>query len=274
MDDPNLLQIDAFADGPFTGNPAAVVLDSSGATDSWMQSFAGEMNLAETAFLEKRDSHWQIRWFTPAVEVDLCGHATLAAAHALWETGRASPEETIRFESRSGTLEATRAQSLIWLDFPAEPVDEITDAAERATLLEALGLGPDQAPFAGRNRFDALVHLADAAGIPTVEPDFAAIARLPFRGIILTAAAPEEHPCDFLSRFFAPATGIDEDPVTGSAHCALAPFWSQRLGENELTGYQASPRGGQVRTRYASPRVSLGGKAVTVFRGRIAIATE
>jgi PhzF family phenazine biosynthesis protein len=272
MEHPNLLHIDAFAESPFTGNPAAVVLDANGAPGSWMQAFAAEMNLSETAFLERCGARWRIRWFTPALEVDLCGHATLAAAHALWECGRVAPGETIRFESRGGPLEAAREGALIWLDFPAQPADAPIAPPERRALLDALGLEEEEICHAARNAFDALVHLADPARLAGIAPDFQALARLPCRGTILTAAGrPGGRDCDFLSRFFAPAAGINEDPVTGSAHCALSPYWSALLGREQLTGYQASARGGFVHTRLAPPRVRLGGRAVTVFRARTSL---
>lgn len=261
-----LLQIDAFAAGPFTGNPAAVCLLSAARDAAWMQAVAAEMNLAETAFLVPRatDDGWDLRWFTPTIEVDLCGHATLASAHALWQTGRLADDAVARFHSRSGVLTAARHGDTIELDFPAEPASE---APAPAGMVEALGLTP---LWVGRNRMDVLVQLARESDVRALAPDVAALAHIPARGIIVTSvasAASGEY--DFVSRFFAPAAGVPEDPVTGSAHCCLAPFWAERLGRMEMTGWQASRRGGAVRVRAAGERVKLGGRAVTVLRGEL-----
>lgn len=238
-----------------------------------MQLVAREMNLSETAFLEERGGDWHIRWFTPAGEVDLCGHATLASAHALWESGRIPGSEPIRFHSRGGPLSATRDDTLIWLDFPARPVDELGAGDEtRTAILDALAGGGDCAgsvSFVGSNGMDAFVQFKDGRDVLDFQPDFPRIAALPFRGLILTARPPEAADHHFVSRFFAPKAGVNEDPVTGSAHCALGPFWSNLLGEEALTGYQASPRGGTVETRIKGARVLLGGKAVTILRGTL-----
>jgi PhzF family phenazine biosynthesis protein len=257
-----LLQIDAFTDRAFAGNPAAVCFLSSPRDDGWMQSVAAEMNLAETAFLVPRaDGEWDLRWFTPTTEVDLCGHATLASAHALWETGRLAPAAVARFHTRSGVLTAERRGDAIELDFPSEPpaAAPIPDG-----LAAALGATP---AWVGRNRMDVLVELASEREVRALAPDLAALAAHPVRGIIVTAPGSDGY--DFVSRFFAPAAGVPEDPVTGSAHCALAPFWAERLGRNEMTGWQASRRGGLVRVRLANGRVKLGGHAVTVLRGEL-----
>jgi PhzF family phenazine biosynthesis protein len=257
--------VDAFSDAPFRGNPAGVCLPPKDMSPAWMQSVAAEMNLAETAFLRPRGpDEYDLRWFTPRVEVDLCGHATLASAHRLWEEGLA--EGTIRFHTRSGVLSAARDGGGIELDFPAAPASE-TQAP--AGLADALG-----APFVwtGTNAVgDLLVEMPDERAVRNLEPDFAALSRLPARGVVTTARAerPAESGYDFVSRFFAPRVGIDEDPVTGSAHCALAPFWSARLGRMELVGWQASARGGRVRTHVDGDRVALGGRAVTVWRGEL-----
>jgi PhzF family phenazine biosynthesis protein len=267
-----LFVVDAFTAEPFHGNPAAICVLDGPADPAWMQAVAAEMKHAETAFLHgepQRAGVLRLRWFTPRVEVDLCGHATLAAAHVLWESGRLATDATARFETRSGLLTAARRGEEIELDFPAEPA---TATAPPDGLLEALGLAPGDARFVGRNRMDWLVELERDEAVRALAPDFVRLARVPCRGVIVTA--PSARPgCDFLSRFFAPAAGIDEDPVTGSAHCCLAPFWRERLagrGESgELVGFQASERGGFVRVRLAGARVMLRGRAVTVVRGEL-----
>jgi PhzF family phenazine biosynthesis protein len=259
---PPILQIDAFTDRPFAGNPAAVCLLAAPATEAWMQDVAREMNLAETAFLVPRPDGFDLRWFTPAVEVALCGHATLASAHALWEMGRAAEGTTIRFHTRSGVLTAARRGAWIELDFPVKPEEP---AEAPPALLEALGVG---AKYVGRNQFDYLVEVDADATVRALRPDVRRLTGLPVRGVIVTAPSADPR-FDFVSRFFAPGSGIDEDPVTGSAHCCLGPFWGARLGKTELTGYQASARGGVVRVTLAGPRVLLGGQAVTVLRGEL-----
>ena len=258
-----IVQVDAFAEEPFTGNPAAVCLVDREVTGEWMQRVAAEMNLSETAFLRPRDGGgWELRWFTPEVEVDLCGHATLASAHALWELNEAPAGEPIRFHTRSGVLTAAAAgNGLIELDFPATPP---AAAQAPAGLAEALGAEP---VWVGRTRFDYLVELAGEGEVRSLAPDYGALRRLEARGVIVTAAGSP--PFDFVSRFFAPSVGVDEDPVTGSAHCALAPFWGGRLGKAEMTAYQASPRGGAVSVRLAGSRVVIGGRAVTVLTGEL-----
>ena len=259
-----LYQVDAFTSRPFAGNPAAVCLLDRPRDDAWMQQVAAEMNLAETAFLERRADGWGLRWFTPAVEVDLCGHATLASAHVLWERGAAANGEALRFHTRSGLLQARRRGVEIELDFPAEPVE----AAPAPGLAAALGVEPR---WCGRNRLDLLAELASEAEVRSLAPDFPRLklATPPGRGVIVTArsATPDY---DFVSRFFAPAAGIDEDPVTGSAHCALGPYWMAKLGKSELRAYQASARGGSLGVRVAGDRVFLTGQAVTVLRGELA----
>jgi PhzF family phenazine biosynthesis protein len=257
-----IFQIDAFAVGPFTGNPAAVCLLEKEADADWMQSVAAEMNLSETAFVAPRTDGFELRWFTPVSEVDLCGHATLASAHLLWETGRLAEADTARFHTRSGLLTAVRVDDWIELDFPATPAESIEPPPG---LSDLLGSVPK---FVGRSRFDLLLELTDAEELRDLNPDFVGLSSLPVRGLIVTAKSdvPEY---DFLSRFFAPAAGINEDPVTGSAHCALAPFWAERLGKTEMTAYQCSPRGGVVKVKLAGDRVLLRGKAVTVLRGEL-----
>jgi PhzF family phenazine biosynthesis protein len=259
-----LFQVDAFTDRPFAGNPAAVCVLDGEREDAWLQSVASEMNLSETAFLRPEGLAWRLRWFTPAVEVDLCGHATLASAHALWEAGLADPGTPIVFETKSGILSASRRGNAIELDFPAEPA---SPAEPPVGLLEALGL---PARFVGRNRLDYLVETDSEEVLRGARPRFAGLASAggPARGVIVTALSSAPG-FDFISRYFAPAAGIDEDPVTGSAHCCLGPFWSERLGKTELVGFQASPRGGIVRVRVGDGRVFLGGRAVTVLRGEL-----
>ncbi|HYB53887.1 MAG TPA: PhzF family phenazine biosynthesis protein, partial [Thermoanaerobaculia bacterium] len=259
--------VDAFTDRPFAGNPAGVCFLEEERPDSWMQNIASEMNLAETAFLRRSGPRWSLRWFTPSTEVDLCGHATLASAHILWESGRAAPETTLAFETKSGLLTAARRDDLIELDFPAEPA---VAGPLPPDVLDAIGISAPR--FTGRNRLDDLIEVAREAHVRALEPDFRRLkaATAGSRGVIVTAAATETAGFDFISRFFAPAAGIDEDPVTGSAHCCLGPFWGARLGKRSLSGYQASARGGAVAVRLIDSRVMLGGRAVTVARGEIA----
>lgn len=255
-----LLQVDAFTSEAFGGNPAAVCFLDTERDAMWMQAVAAEMNLSETAFVLPVDGGLQLRWFSPTVEIDLCGHATLAAAHALWETKRAPEGSRVVFATRSGELSAVRAGGMIELDFPAKPV---TPAVPPPGLVEALGT---DSISVYRNDLDYLVEVADEAAVLAVVPDHGRLRSLPTRGVIVTAAAGDET-VDFVSRFFAPGSGIDEDPATGSSHCALGPFWAPRLGRSTLTGYQMSSRGGTVRVRLAGDRVVLGGHAVTVLRG-------
>ncbi len=255
-------QVDAFTDRPFAGNPAAVCILPAPRDESWMQLVAREMNLSETAFLVRRTDGFDLRWFTPACEVNLCGHATLASAHVLRESGELPDGATARFHTRSGVLAATCAEGMIWLDFPATPAVRI-DAP--AALAGAIG-----APvrWAGQSPYDYLVELESDAVVRGLAPDITALERLCARGVIVTARSDGPGQ-DFVSRFFAPAAGIPEDPVTGSAHCTLAPFWAERLGRWELVGFQASARGGTVRVRLLGDRVHLGGYAVTTLRGEL-----
>ena len=259
-----LFQVDAFAAGPFTGNPAAVCLLERPAAPTWMQAVAAEMNLSETAFVHALDDgdpgRFALRWFTPTVEVDLCGHATLASAHVLWDADRLPPDATARFETRSGPLTASRSGDEVELDFPADPV---TAAEPDRGLLDAVGL-TDAA--VSRGRVGWLVEVADAGAVRRARPDFPRLAA--FDIAVLTARA-DDPAYDFVSRCFGPKFGIDEDPVTGSSHCALGPYWADRLGKDEVTGYQASARGGVVRVRVDGDRTLLGGRAVTVARGEL-----
>ena len=257
-----ITQVDAFTHRKYSGNPAAVCILEEAAAEWWMRDVAREMNLSETAFLVPHEEGYDLRWFTPATEVELCGHATLAAAHVLWEEGHLGEEEVARFHTRSGELHARRAGEWIELDFPVERA-EVVAAPEG--LAEALG-----APVleVRQNRMDLLVEIDGEKTIRTLSPDFGRLRAFPVRGVVVTAPALADR-FDFVSRWFGPRVGVDEDPVTGSAHCALAPFWSERLGRDELVGYQVSPRGGIVRTRLEGDRVVLGGQAVTVLRGEL-----
>jgi PhzF family phenazine biosynthesis protein len=257
---PRIVQVDAFTAEPFAGNPAAVCVLAHAADKRWMQQVAREMNLSETAYLFRQDDAWSLRWFTPAVEVVLCGHATLASAHVLWQDGHLAPDAQARFDTKSGRLTADRKGDWIEMDFPAEPAQP---AAPPPSLLEALG---SAAKFVGKNRMDYLVELESEAAVRALQPDFTRLRSLPVRGVMVTARSAE-HGFDFVSRFFAPGSGVDEDPVTGSAHCCLAPYWGAKLGKSEMTGHQVSARGGVVRVRNAGDRVILGGQAVTVLRG-------
>ncbi len=262
-----IFQVDAFTDVPFRGNPAAVCVLSEPYRSSWMQSVAAEMNLAETAFLVRRDDGYELRWFTPTVEVDLCGHATLASAHVLWETGELTGDTVARFQTRSGLLTARREGDWITLDFPAVPESQVSVPPG---LEDALGITGN---YVGKNQFDYLVQVESEKIVRALVPDFVKLKTLPARGIIVTALS-DTPGVDFVSRFFAPASGVDEDPVTGSAHCCLAPFWAARLGKTQMTGYQASKRGGSVNVRVEGERVHLGGQAVTVLRGELWVATH
>lgn len=255
-----ITQVDAFTDKPFGGNPAAVCVLPEARDAQWMQWVAREMNLSETAFLVRQAEGYNLRWFTPAIEVDLCGHATLASAHTLWEEGHLKPEEQARFYTRSGLLTADRNGAFIEMDFPGTPEQPAT-APEG--LAEALGAEPK---YIGKNAFDYIVELDSERTVRRLKPNFAMLEKLPVRGVIVTSQAEEY---DFVSRFFAPGAGIQEDPVTGSAHCCLGPFWSKRLDKTEFIAYQASPRGGIVYVRVEGDRVRLGGQAVTVVRGTL-----
>jgi PhzF family phenazine biosynthesis protein len=257
-----IFQIDSFTDRPFAGNPAAVCLLEKQPEDSWMQLVAREMNLSETAFLVPRGGEFGLRWFTPTTEVDLCGHATLASAHFLWEQGHISADLPARFETRSGLLTAEKKGTWIEMDFPATPA---TPDASAEILESALGV---KAVYVGRTRFDFVVEVGSEEAVRALKPDFTALRRLEGRGVMVTSRASGVG-YDYVSRFFGPAVGIDEDPVTGSAHACLGPFWKERLGRDGLIGFQASARGGFVRTRCAGERVLISGQAVTVFRGEL-----
>jgi PhzF family phenazine biosynthesis protein len=257
-----IIQVDAFTNRPYAGNPAAVCVLPEPRDERWMHDVAREMNLSETAFLHKQADGFSLRWFTPAVEIDLCGHATLASAHVLWEDGYLKPDEQARFHTRSGLLTAERRSDWIELNFPATP-DQPVEAP--AGLANALGATPK---YVGKSRFDYLVELDSEKTVRNLNLDFTLLKTLPIRGLIVTSRATSPE-FDFVSRFFAPGSGVDEDPVTGSAHCCLGPFWSKRLNKTEFVAYQASARGGVVRVRLSGDRALLGGQAVTVLRGEL-----
>ncbi len=285
MQSVRLLQIDAFTAEPFRGNPAAVCLLNESAAEGWMQAVAAEMNLSETAFVVPRGpDEFGIRWFTPLTEVPLCGHATLASAHALWVEGIVADSHAITFHARSGRLSACRERDWIVLDFPALVARETSAPAGLAAALGARPVG------AYRNAHETwLLELEDGATVRELRPDFAGLKRIGAGHCIVTAAgdarggnatagraagssAGAAGACDFVSRFFAPAFGIDEDPVTGSAHCTLAPFWAERLGRPELVGHQVSRRGGVIKVRVKGDRVEILGQALTVLEGTLRVA--
>lgn len=259
-------QVDAFADGPFTGNPAAVFELKAYPDDAFLGNVAREMNLSETAFVvAEGEDRWQLRWFTPNTEVDLCGHATLGTAHALFEAGRVTGDR-IAFSTRSGTLWVTQnSDGSLTMDFPEEPPQERPRPANLETLLGAPVL------WYGENRMDAFVQVQEPGWVRALDPDLTEISRLAVRGLVVTATGDTPE-VDFISRFFAPQSGVPEDPVTGSAHCGLAPFWHQRLGKSNLVGFQASQRGGRVRMLHKDDRVLLTGDAVTVLKGELLVS--
>ena len=257
-----IVTVDAFTSTPFAGNPAAVCVLSAPADEAWMKNVALEMNLSETAFLWPEKDGYRLRWLTPAVEVDLCGHATIGSSHVLWEDGHIEAGATARFYTRSGLLTCERRGDWIEMDFPAK-IEQAAEAPPQ--LAEALGT---ELKYVGKNQFDYLVEVADEATLRSLKPNHYLLKQLPVRGIIVTALSKDY---DFVSRFFAPGSGIDEDPATGSAHTALAPFWGARLKKTEMVGFQASARGGVVKVRLQGDRVILGGQAVTVLRGELLV---
>ena len=259
----HIVQVDAFTNRPFAGNPAAVCVLPEARPEGWMRDVAREMNLSETAFLHPQDGGYNLRWLTPSVEVDLCGHATIASSHVLWEDGHLPPGKQACFHTRSGLLLADRRGDWIELDFPAKVATPIEPPPG---MIAALGV---QAVNVARNQFDYLVELASEEEVRSAEPDFTSLRKVGARGVIVTSRASAPG-FDFVSRFFAPGSGIDEDPVTGSAHCALGPYWSKLFGKPELMAYQASARGGVVRVRLEGDRAILGGQAVTVLRAELA----
>lgn len=255
--------VDAFASAPYTGNPAAVCLLDAPAEESWMQNVAAEMKHAETAFVVPQDFGFGLRWFTPTVEVALCGHATLASAHVLWSTGRQPETDAIVFHTKvSGELICHKVDGMIQMDFPAK---EVIEADLPPDLAEALGIPIE---WVGLNGMDYLVLTTDEEAVRRAQPDHATLAKLPVRGVIITAQSTEY---DFVSRFFAPGSGVPEDSVTGSAHCALGPFWASRLGKTNFRAYQASPRGGEIGLHLLGDRILLLGKAITVLSGELLV---
>ncbi|HLW02635.1 MAG TPA: PhzF family phenazine biosynthesis protein [Ktedonobacterales bacterium] len=260
--DQKITQVDSFTSTPFTGNPAGVcVLPGPGKAD-WMQRVAREMNLAETAFLYRKQDGFSLRWFTPTVEVDLCGHATLASAHVLWEEGYLPLDTQARFHTRSGLLTADRKGAWIEMDFPATPARPADAPAE---LAQALGV---ELRYVGQSQFDYLVEIDSEETLRALKPNMSLLEHLQTRGVIVTSRSASSE-FDFVSRFFAPQTGVAEDPVTGSAHCTLAPYWGERLGKTEMRAYQASARGGVVGVRLNGERVGISGQAVTTLRGEL-----
>ncbi len=258
-----IVQVNAFTDTRFTGNPAAVCILEAPADEHWMQAVAREMNLSETDFLYPRAGDYHLRWFTPTMEVDLCGHATLASAHVLWEDGHLAAHEPACFHTKSGVLTAERQEAWILMDFPAEPEQPVT---EPPNLARALGVTP---LYVGKNRWDYLVEVDSEATVRALKPDVTLLATIPMRGVMVTSRAGSRE-YDFVSQFFGPGAGINEDPVTGSAHCCLGPFWNVRLKKDAMLARQVSARGGVVRVQVNDSRVLLGGQAVTVWRGELA----
>lgn len=256
-----LYTVDAFASERFTGNPAGVCLLMTQRDEKWMQSVAREVNASETAFVVPKGADFLLRWFSPAVEIDLCGHATLAAAHVLWESGKLDTTIPARFHTKSGLLTCVRKNEWTLMDFPVKQVEAAPAPPE---LERAAGA---KIAWSGKNDMDWLLEVESEEVVRGLRPDLALLATLPVRGLIVTARAAKDH--DFVSRFFAPRVGVPEDPVTGSAHCALAPYWGAKLGKTDLVGWQASARGGEVRMRLAGARVVLGGRALTIVRGEL-----
>ena len=258
-----LFHVDAFASRPFSGNPAVVCPLDEPVNAGWMQQVAAEMNVSETAFLHPEGDGYRLRWFTPTMEMDLCGHATLASAHVLWEQGLLDTGAAARFQTLSGTLTVVRRGGWLDMDFPTRPVEP---TAAPPGLTDALG---EDAVFVGRTANDYVVELRSADAVRNLRPDLASLERVEARGVAVTAPSDDAR-YDFVSRFFAPRSGIPEDPVTGSAHCALGPYWQAKLGKDELTGYQASRRGGEVRVRPGPVRTIISGQAVTTTVGEVA----
>lgn len=257
----NIYVVDAFTNEAFRGNPAGVCVTENAVSEQWMQNVASEMKHAETAFLHKQEDHYSLRWFTPEVEVDLCGHATLAAAHILWTEGHETASE-LRFMTKSGLLKATRHNEWIHLDFPLEPASACEPPD---SLVKGLGV-----PFKyiGRNRMDYIVEVENEDTVKSLNPDLSLLKQLEGRGVIVTSRANDEA-VDFVSRCFFPAIGIDEDPVTGSAHCCLGPYWQQQLRKSEISALQISKRGGVLKLQLSGDRIRISGQAITTLKGRI-----
>lgn len=255
-------QVDAFTNQMFGGNPAAICWLENEVNPQWMQAVAAEMNLSETAFVRQLPEGLELRWFTPKVEVDLCGHATLATAHALWSSDLVPQDTPLSFHTRSGVLTCTQSGDFIDLDFPATPAVPIEIPSE---LVEALGAKPK---YLGKSRFDYLAVFESEKIVRSLQPDFRKLEQIPIRGVIVTALS-DDPSFEFVDRFFAPAVGVDEDPVCGSAHCCLTPYWAGRLGKTELMAHQVSVRGAVLRLKQKGDRVILGGQAVTAWRGEL-----
>jgi PhzF family phenazine biosynthesis protein len=259
-----IYQVDAFTERAFAGNPACVVMLNEQKEDEWMASLAAEMNLSETAFLLPREDGYHLRWFTPAAEVALCGHATLASAHILWEEGYLQENEPATFETLSGRLGAVKKGDWIEMDFPAFPAEETALSDE---LADMLGGNPQEAFTSSEN---LMAVYGSPEEVAALVPDFARVAQLRFQGVIVTAKG-DGRPYDFVSRYFAPRVGVDEDPVTGSAHSSLCPFWARRLGKEEMMACQTSKRGGVLRVRDQGERVAIAGQAKTIFTGELLV---
>ena len=259
-----IFQVDAFTSEPFKGNPAAVCILEKEMTDSWMTGVAANMNLSETAFIiaTEEKNKYKLRWFTPKVEVDLCGHATLATAHVLYENNYVPSLEAISFETKSGILKTHKNENYIQLDFPETPV---TDTEIPKGIEEALGA---KIIYSGKSIFDYFFLLEDEELLINLKPNFSELVKFDKRGIIVTAGSKKY---DFVSRFFAPQSGIDEDPVTGSAHCALYPYWSKKLNKKDLVAYQVSKRGGLLKLSSEGSRILISGEAVTILEGILKI---
>jgi PhzF family phenazine biosynthesis protein len=259
-----IVQVDAFTHTPFKGNPAGVCILERPAPDQWMRDVAREMNLAETAFLLPEGEAYRLRWFTPTdIEMKLCGHATLASAHVLWQEGNLAKDKQARFQTLSGLLTADLEDGWIRLDFPAVPAQP--EAAPDG-LLESLGVA--NATYVGKNAFDYIVEVDSDDVVKSLNPDHSRLRTIKARGVMVTARSSDPK-FDFISRFFAPGSGIDEDAVTGSAHCCLTPYWSAKLGKQDMMAYQASPRGGVMKVAARGDRVWLSGQAVTVLTGEL-----
>lgn len=253
--------VDAFTNKPFRGNPAAVCFLENPKSETWMQNVAAEMNLSETAFLVKKKDGFGLRWFTPTVEVDLCGHATLASAHVLWEEKIVSQNKKIKFYTKSGLLTASFKNNWVTLDFPSTPEKPVKAPSN---LLKALGL--KKVSYIGKSIFDYLVEVDSEKTVRHLKPDLKMLATIPARGVMVTSRSKTY---DFISRFFGPRSGIDEDPVTGSAHCTLGPFWKKKLNKTHFNAHQASSRGGIIQIRLVRNRTYLTGQAMTVLKGEL-----
>jgi PhzF family phenazine biosynthesis protein len=262
-------QVNAFTNIPFTGNPAAVCILPTSQPSEWMQKIAAEMNLSETAFLVKQEDGYHLRWFTPTTEVPLCGHATLASAQVLWSEGHLLPTEVAHFHTQSGLLTATKQGEWIQLNFP---VNHSQPAEFLPQISQALGV---PIKLLMQNSLGYLIELESEKLVREMQPNFELIKALPLSNIIVTSLSESSSEYDFVSRFFAPGLGVNEDPVTGAAHCCLAPFWRNRLHKNEFVAYQASSRGGIVKVSYdGGSRVFLSGQAVTIWQGEMIISNK